>query len=213
MDYVVGSSTINQFYLYERQGYNPMDTSLAPGYIRQTYDGTLFPHHMTVPINFDGTPVPGVEPDLLLKDASSSGSVAAWDDLLQLIKVFFPSSVHFGLAEIHAVDSDTGLDTFIYAWNAGVVGTAGGAQVVAGQNVFSFKTTAGSAFKLYLMESVEAVNLRKLPPYVDAPNSNLSDFIVGDSSPVYGRGNAYPFVPVSIISKTNDKLRKQHGLA
>jgi len=82
-----------------------------------------------------------------------------------------------------------------------------------GQAVITSKTSLGGLYKLYLMESVEAVNQRKLPPYVDAPNSNLSDFIVGPSSPVYGRKNAYPFVPVSIISKTNDKLRKQQGLA
>lgn len=190
-----------------------MDTALAPGYIRQTYDGTLFPHHMTCPINIDPGVTPGVEPDITLKDASDLGVIAAWDAYLQLIKVFFPAAVHFGLAEVHTVDSVTGDDQFIFAWNAGVIGTAGGTQVAAGQAVFSFKTSLGSAYKLYLMESVTPVNLRLLPPYVDAPNDNLSDFVVGNSSPVYGRGNAYPFVPVSLISKTNDALRKQQGLA
>jgi len=190
-----------------------MDTSLSPGYIRQTYDGTLFPHHMVCPVNMDVAAAAGVEPDIILKDASSVGAIAGWAAFLALIKVFFPSTVHFGLAEIHTVDPTTGEDRFIFAWNAGVVGTAGGSAVVAGQAVFSFKTTLGSAYKLYLMESVTPVNLRFLPPYSDAPNSNLSDFVVGDSSPVYGRKNSYPFVPVSLISKTNDKLRAQHGLA
>jgi hypothetical protein len=190
-----------------------MDKGLAPGYIRQTYDGLLFPHHMTCPVNVDPGVTPGVEPDITLKDASTSGVIAAWAAMLAVIKVFFPSSVHFGLAEIHTVDATTGEDQFIFAWNAGVVGTAGGSQVVAGEAVFSFKTSIGSAYKLYLMESVTPVNLRLLPPYVDTPNVNLSDFVVGSSSPVYGRKNAYPFVPVSMVSKTNDKLRAQHGLA
>lgn len=190
-----------------------MDTSLAPGYIRQTYDGTLFPHHMVCPVNIDSGVTPGVEPDITLKDASILGVIAAWAAMLALIKVFYPTSVHFGLAEVHTVDPTTGLDQFIFAWNANVVGTAGGTAVAAGQAVFSFKTTIGSAYKLYLMESVTPVNLRFLPPYADAPNLNLSNFVVGASSPVYGRKNAYPFVPVSLISKTNDKLRKQQGLA
>jgi hypothetical protein len=168
---------------------------------------------MVCPVNVDVAAPAGLEPDITLKDASTVGAIAGWAAFLALIKVFFPASVHFGLAEIHTVDPATGEDRFIFAWNAGVVGTAGGSAIVAGQAVFSFKTSIGSAYKLYLMESVTPVNLRFLPPYVDAPNSNLSDFVVGASSPVYGRQNAYPFVPVSLISKTNDKLRAQHGLA
>lgn len=191
----------------------PSPTSLAPGYVRVTYDGTLFPHHMTIPVNVPLASPPGVEPDVTLKDTTTSPVSTAIAALFALVKVFFPASVHFGLAEVHNVDPTTGEDSFIYAWNIGLVGTAGGAAVAAGQAVFSFKTSIGSAYKMYLMESVTPVNLRLLPPYVDAPNLNLSDFIVGGSSPVYGRQNAYPFVPVSIVSKTNDKLRKQQGLA
>lgn len=191
----------------------PSPKSLAPGYVRVTYDGVLFPHHMTIPVNVPVASPTGVEPDITLKDASTTPVSTAIAAMFDLIKVFFPASVHFGLAEIHNIDATTGEDQFLYAWNINKVGTAGGAQVAAGQAVFSFKTSIGSAYKLYLMESVTPVNLRLLPPYADAPNLNLSNYIVGATSPVYGRQNAYPFVPVSLISKTNDKLRKQQGLA
>lgn len=191
----------------------PSPTSLAPGYVRVTYDGTLFPHHMTIPVNIPPGSPTGVEPDATLKDASTTPISTAISSMFELIKVFFPAAVHFGLAEVHNVDETTGEDQFLFAWNVNKVGTAGGAAVVAGQTVFSFKTSLGSAYKLYLMESVTPVNLRILPPYADAPNLNLSDYIVGSSSVVYGRQNAYPFVPVSLVSKTNDKLRKQHGLS
>ena len=190
-----------------------MDTSLAPGYIRQTYNGVLFPHHMVCPVNIDPGVTPGVEPDITLKDASVLGVIAAWDAYLQIIKLYFSTVVNFGLAEIHTVDATTGLDQFIFAWDAGVLGTNGGSSVAAAQLVASFKTTIGSAYKLYLMETVVPVNTRNLPPFSLSPNSDLVDFVTGDSSLVYGRKNAYPFVPVSIITKTNDKLRKQQGLA
>jgi hypothetical protein len=189
-----------------------MDTSLAPGYARVTYDGVLFPHHMTIPINFDGTPTPGVEPDLLLKDASSLGAEAAIGALVDVIKPAFKTTVHFGLCEIHAVDGTTGLDTFIYAFNLARLGTDTGVTVAMSEVVFSFKTTIGSAYKLYLLEGTSPVNTRTLPPYGAGWPLTLSDFVVGSSSPVYGRKNAYPFVPVSMIAKTNDKLRKQQGL-
>ena len=190
-----------------------MDTSLAPGYIRQTYDGVLFPHHMVCPVNITGSPTPGVEPDIVLKDASTSGVVAAWADFLDVITPFFNTSVNFGLAEIHTVDATTGEDQFIFAWNAAKVGLSVAATVAMTQFVMSFKTALGTAYKLYLMETILQPNLRDLPPYSEANRLALSDFVVGNTSPVYGRGNSYPFVPVSAITKTNDKLRKQQGLA
>lgn len=191
----------------------PSPTSLAPGYIRVTYDGVLFPHHMTIPVNYDGTPTPGTEPDILLKDASSSGVIAAIADLFALIQPFYTSAVHFGLCEAHTVDDVTGEDNFVFAWNMGLLGTGSGTINAMGQFVMSFKTALGTPYKLYLMETILLPNLRDLPPYTESNRDNLSDFIVGDSSPVYGRGNSYPFVPVSAITKTNDKLRKQQGKA
>lgn len=191
----------------------PSPTSLAPGYVRVTYDGSLFPHHMTIPVNYDGTPTPGSEPDILLKDASSLGVEAAFAAMFALIVKVFHTTIHFGLAEAHTVDDTTGEDQFIYAWNLGLVGTESSATVEMSQTVLSFKTSVGSAYKLYLMEDVQAANTKFLPPYGASFYKDISDFIVSDASPVYGRKNAYPFVPVSFISKTNDKLRKQHGLS
>lgn len=190
-----------------------MPTSLAPGYVRVTYDGTLFPHHMTIPVNFSGTPVPGSEPDLVLKDDTTEGAIAAIAALMAVIQPFFNTAVHFGLAEAHTVDATDGEDSFIFAWNVGLLGLSSVASVSSGQAIMSFKTSLGTPYKLYLMESVVAVNQRFLPPFTDTVQDAASDFIVGNTSPIYGRGNAYPFVPVSFISKTNDKLRKQHGLA
>jgi len=191
----------------------PSPTSLAPGYVRVTYDGTLFPHHMTIPVNYSGTPTPGTEPDLVLKDASILGAEAAIAALYAVITPFFKTTTHFGLAEAHTVDPTTGEDAFIFAWNLGLTGGDVGTQISSGQQVVVFKTSVGSLYKLYMMENVSPVNVKVLPPFVAGPLLDLSDFIVGGSSPVYGRQNAYPFVPVSSLTKTNDKLRKQHGLA
>jgi len=188
-------------------------TSLAPGYIRLTYDGTLFPHHMTIPVNYDGTPTPGTEPDIILKDASSSGVEAALDAFLDVLVPHFNTSVNFGNAEAHTVDATTGADTFIWTWNAARVGSDGGPAIPTGQAVFSFKTSVGSALKVYLMESGSPANNRILPPYDPGIIKDLSDFVVSGASLFYGRENAYALAPVSFITKYNDKLRKQQGLA
>jgi len=191
----------------------PMPTSLAPGYVRVTYDGAIFPHHMTIPVNFSGTPTPGTEPDLVLKDASTDGAISAIAALMALVQPFLTTATHIGLAEAHTVDETTGEDQFIFAWNVGLLGTSAAARVAMSQVVFVFKTAIGSLYKLYIMEGSQPVNIKQLPPYTETIYDNLSDFVVGASSPCYGRGNSYPFVPVSVLNKTNDKLRKQQGLA
>jgi len=188
-------------------------TSLAPGYVRFTYDGVLFPHHATIPVNYDGTPTPGTEPDIILKDASTSGVEAALDAYLDVLTPHFNTSVNFGNAEAHAVDPTTGEDTFLWTWNADRVGSDTGPAIATGQAVFSFKTAVGSALKIYLMESGSPANFKFLPPYATGIIKNLSDYVVSGASMFYGRENSYALAPVSFVTKYNDKLRKQQGLA
>jgi hypothetical protein len=189
------------------------DTALAPGYVRFTYDGVLFPHHGTIPVNYDGTPTPGSEPDILLKDGSSLGVEAALDAYLDVLTPHFNTSVNFGNAEAHAVDSVTGEDTFLWTWNAARVGSDSGPAIATGQAVFSFKTSVGSQLKVYLMESGSPANNKFLPPYAPGIIADLSDYVASAASMFYGRGNAYALAPISFITKYNDKLRKQQGLA
>jgi len=188
------------------------DTSLAPGYIRFTYDGVLFPHHATIPVNYDGTPTPGAEPDVILKDASTLGAEAALDAYLDVLVPHFHTSVNFGNAEAHAVDETTGVDTFLWTWNAARVGSDSGPAIATGQAVLSLKSSIGTQVKLYLMESGSPANQRFLPPFAPGIIADLSDYAVSPSSMIYGRGNAYPLAPISFITKYNDKLRKQQGL-
>jgi hypothetical protein len=133
-------------------------------------------------------------------------------DYLALYKKFFPVAVKFGLVEAHAVDEDTGEDTFIYALNAGVTGDNAVARVATGEFILTMKTSVGGSLKIYGMEPSEAANQKFLPPFDDIPNTdNLSDWLVSDDGWIYGRGNSWPFVPVSYITKYNDALRRQQG--
>jgi hypothetical protein len=188
-------------------------TSLAPGFVRLTYDGVLFPHHMTIPVNFDGTPTPGSEPDIVLKGLSTVNVEAALDAFLDVLTPQFAAGTNFGNAEAHAVDETTGDDTFLWTWNAARVGSGGGSNIATTQAVYSFKSSVGSAIKIYLMEGNSPANVKILPPFAPGAIADISDYVVSLGSMVYGRGNAYALAPVSFITKYNDKLRKQQGLA
>lgn len=189
------------------------NTSLSPGYAKVTYTGTLFPHHMTIPVNYDGTPTPGTEPALLLRNLTSSPGVAAIAAYMAVIKPFFHTTTVFGLIEFHTVDSMTGLDQFIYAADLGVLGTASAANVVCGQGVLTMKATNGRLYRCYLMEGIEPPGDKLYPGAFGSDLAALSAFLSGVSSPVYARGNAYLFSDVSWVTKLNDKLRKQQGKA
>lgn len=189
-----------------------MDTSLAPGYAKMTYNGTLFPHHMTIPINFDGAPTPGEEPDLLLKTGSDN-AVDALTNYFEVMRPFFPATVAFGLCEIHSVDDTTGDDEFIFGFDVGLVGTSLVARVALAEDVYSFKLVNGGIYKLYLMEDVSPVNLKAFAPFPAGVYGDLVDFVTGAASPVYGRSNSYPFAAIAQTTKTNDSLRKQNGLS
>lgn len=189
-----------------------MDKSLAPGYAKITYSGSLFPHHMIVPLNFDTPITPGTEPDIIKKGSSTGAFSSVMDEFITTISPLWGSSTHFGLVEAHAVDADTGEDTFIWGYNQGTVGTGSGANTELAQQVLSFKSIGGTIYKLYLMEALTNENTKVFPPYGGVPE-DVSDYLVGASSPVYARRNFYLFAPISMTTKTNDALRKQHGLS
>lgn len=188
-----------------------MDTALSPGYARVTYEGTLFPHHMTIPINYDGTLIQGLEPNLVLSDLSVVDGSAAISGFITLLRPFFHTTTHFGLVEFHSVDQTTGADAFIWGFDLGMAGTASASQVPLSQVVMTFKLKNGRLYRLYMMEGVVAVNGKQFAPLSGSEANAIVDHVTGDSSPIYGRGNSYPFAVISQVSKTNDALRHQQG--
>jgi len=191
----------------------PSPTSLAPGFCRVTYNGTLFPHHMTIPVNYDGVPAAGEEPTLLTKDAASIGGVTGVGDMMSNIYPFFPSAVKFGLAEFHTIDETTGEDNFIFGFDLAGTGSGSVARVALQQKVTIYKTTNGGLYRLYMMESAQPINTKFYPPFGAGDDTDLASYITGNDSIVYGRGNAYPFSVIATLTKTNDALRKQNGLS
>lgn len=186
--------------------------SLAPGYIRGTYSGALFPHHMNIPVNFSGTPVPGTMPTLLTKSGGTVAADVAYNTFLGPILPNFNNGTVFGLTEVHTVDATTGEDQFIFAWDANQTGLNTDPRVPTSQAVMTFKSRLGTLYRLYLMEGVASPGVKLLPPLPGTVFPAMVDYMLSDDSIVWARKNAYLFSVVSYITKLNDKLRKQQGL-
>lgn len=186
---------------------------LAPGYARVTYSGVLFPHHMTIPVNYSGEPSPGIEPLTESKNGDIAPGMTMLGSFLGNIMPFFSNTTVFGLCEFHTVDATTGEDQFIFAGNLDLVGGSTSTRTPTVQTVITFKSKIGSLYRLYMMETIHTPGIKQLPEFTLTDAAAVSAAYLDGASPVFARKNAYLFSAVSLITKLNDKLRKQQGLA
>lgn len=189
-----------------------MDTALAPAFSRWTYTGASGIHHGIVPVNIVDGWVAGTEPDLRLKDGTTLGYIEAMTNFIASWKKFAASNQNIGLAEIYAVDADTGEGTFVFGFDLATSGEVGTSVAKLGTQI-TFKLVNGRTYRALWMENSVAQDTQQFPPFADAsPQKLFSEYAVDDASIIYGRGNAYPFAPMRLLSKEYDALRKRTGL-
>ena len=190
-----------------------MANSLSEGFARVTYSGLNPPHHAMLPINFDGTPTPGVEPSLTQKDGTNIAASVGILAYLDVFQAMFNNDTLFGLVELYQVDPDTEERTFIYGFDAGVTGSSGAENVEFAALTLSFKTVFGGVLKVVAMEGVSVPNFKITAPFPSGSNLKAwSDYVVSDDSIIIGRDNAVPFAPIAASCKYNDALRAKAGL-
>jgi hypothetical protein len=167
---------------------------------------------MIIPINFAAPPVQGVDPTLL----STNGDEALFtDSILNFVTVglapSFAPTTQFGFADIYAVNSVTGIRTFIYTVTLAEVGTSVSPNIALVEGVFVFKTTAGKPLKVYTMEGVWTQDQRSVGEVPADGREDLVDYILSPGNIFYGRNDAWPLAFQTFTSKVNDALRRREG--
>lgn len=189
-------------------------SSVAPGFVRITYTGTIKPHHAQIGVQFAVDPEPGTVP--LFKQNTVPASVDAETAVIEYVnwlRACFNPATTFGLAEVYSVTADTLERQFLYAFDIGLAGILEGAtQKPLQVGILSFKTKLGHPLKLYLQESVYTVNTRYDPGAVPGEIQDLADYVTGASSWISGWDNSYAFAMKSFITKTFDPTRRQAGI-
>lgn len=192
----------------------PLSSHLAPGFIRLTYSGAFLPHHQIIPINFSGTPTPGVEPELSPTGGTPVLFTVAVDNYVaDALAPSLGDTTKVGLADIYAVDPTTGVRTFIYTYNAAGIGTSINDQVPTVEAVWVFKSTVGKPIKVYVMEGVYEPDARNVGTVPVGPRQDMIDYILSADNIFYGRTNAYPLAFSTFTSKVNDVLRRRQGFS
>jgi len=190
-----------------------MANSLGNGFSRQTYQGVSGVHHAIFPLSLVAGWTAGSEPTLNNKGGSTQLAVTALTDFLTIWKALLGDDTVIGLNEIYAVDADTGEQSFVYGFNAGMVGSSAGDTVALSQITFSFKTQIGGLLKLVQMDSTFPVNQKHFAPFAaGAAVDDLVDYMVSDDAVIVGRDNEFAFAPIAFTVKTSDALREREGL-
>lgn len=184
--------------------------NLSPSYLRWRYVANGHRHTMTLPIKLAPGFTPGTLPDVELHDGSFTDVDLALTSFGAVIQPFFKTTASFGLYEVWSQPLPTDEPVFVYAGVVNVVGTDTGPEVPACEQVFTFRTASKGGFKLFFMESNSAINTSFDPPYSNPVFSDLSDYVTGDNSFLYGRNNDPPIAPIRAVTKINDVLRRKY---
>lgn len=189
-----------------------LSSKLAPGFIRLRYTGVTQPHNQIIPINFAGTPTQGVEPNLMQSGGGDIPFVLGVKNWVEFgLAPSFSTSTIFGFADIYAVNSVTGVRTFIYTTNIDDLGESVSPNIALVEGIFVFKTTAGKPLKVYTMEGVYNQDERSVGSVPADGREDLVEYILSTENIFYGRDDAWPLAFQTFTSKVNDALRRREG--
>jgi hypothetical protein len=186
------------------------NNSRSPAYIVWRYVANGHHHTQTLCVKLKPGFVPGEEPNVFLHDGTDQPATDALNALGTFYQPFFKTTAKFGLYEVWSQPEPEDEPVFIFAGTTDISGTDTGAEVTAAEQVFTFRTSVRGGMKLYFMEPTSAINASFDPPYSNPVFSDLSDFVCGATSPLFGRNNSPPIAPIRAVTKINDVLRRKY---
>lgn len=187
--------------------------SLAPAFMRLFYTSGSTPHAMTLQVDFASPPVVGFEPTLTTKDGTGVSALLAVNAFTTVCKPFFRTTDVFTGVEIYSQPTPTDDPLFIWADDLIVTGSSASPTIQNGQIVFTYGTGAGGLLKLYLMEPT-IVPDQRIPNRTSAVGGYgaFTTYVLGPSSFIKGRDDAFAVRGIYITTKINDTLRKKQLL-
>lgn len=187
--------------------------SLAPGFVVVEYITNGHNHKMTLPVQPASTFDPGDTP-VLLDKASQNVTLSAMSTALAAVlkPLMVAADTYVGASywQKPGIDDDP---LYINGTTSGQgAGTNGGVDVPYGEAIFTYRTQLGHIFKMYLLETTIAANLRYAGPVFNSIQTliDLYNYVNGTTSVICGRDGAHLSMSLFLTSKINDQLRKKY---
>lgn len=186
---------------------------LAPGFVKMSYTTPYGNHTMTIPV--DPYEFSSGVWYIRQKDfATGQLWTTVLGEYVTLLKALMADESSFTEAVLYEKTVGNA-PVFRAAATLGVAGTSTTATVKASQIKFTFRSAEGGIGYVVLLDSVYAVNEKRIPPSWggDSAIEAVADYLVATGSMVMARDTSYPVAVLKLLSKTNDELRKQYGMA
>lgn len=186
---------------------------LYPDWIKFKYTSLGRTKHAIYPVAIQGAATPGIEPDLLTRDAGNVPATTCMANWINAIETVFNTADSFDSYEVYHKATITSDPVFIYGASLGLPGTAATADVPYSEAVWTFKTPESGGLKIYLMESLIPVDLQIALPVPGNPAVNaINAFIMSADNFIIGRNGNFPLLPLFMTSKQNDFYRRKYKL-
>jgi hypothetical protein len=130
------------------------------------------------------------------------------DALVVAMKPSFFSACSIVNAELweYAPNSFDAVYRSVYA--IAVVGTSGSGTVPGNQAVTSYRTRNGGIFKTDLRGTVNVIGAKQAFPLGSSPQKTMSDYILLNTTPFWGRDNSYPLAGLAFFPGSNEHAFK-----
>lgn len=186
--------------------------TLAPGFIKIeqiTTIGTLALSHVQslgiIPVSWSG-----VTTTIERRSGVAYLWTAAVASLMVVLKPLFTDDTSWVGAELWRQDLPGDDPIFVASLAMTDVGSVAGTAISACQAVFSFKGADDSSLRFTLQEPTIAADLKHAYAALTAARKALVDYIMtGSDGWIHTRGNSLPASFQFMVTKTNDKTRKQ----
>lgn len=186
--------------------------SLYPSFIKLFYTSNTHTHKHIIPVSA----VPSGSTYKLIAKVTPTNDYDPWTAgvtaIVNLLKTLIKTTDSYTYAELWTLSAFNADPIFREVFNVSVAGTNAGATVANSQAVMTLRTNLGGVARIFVMEGTSQVPLKLVAPFSAGAVKDLSDFLIGNTSPVIGRDGATLTAPVSFITKTNDVLRRKFHL-
>lgn len=187
---------------------------IGPGWLEVDYTANAHQHKMRLPCVYVGTPTPGSMPSVVLKDLTSLAADTALTAFLTVVKPFFKTTDAFNNCTAWYKSTPTSAPVSLHQFNVGIAGTSANTPILAGQFVMTFRSLLGHHWRLYLMETGNAINVIVKFPYTGFSGTlAIHNYVIGGTSFIVARDGSYLSTSLRTVTKLNDALRKRFILS
>lgn len=174
----------------------------------------IMTHVQRLNVRVEGTPDPGEDManiNFLRRDDlpyAADSEIDAWVALIRPRWAVHASN-NITHAELWKYEPNSFDASFISTYDINLAANGAGTTLIAGQEIYTFRTSEGGIMKLSFMQTVQAQGGPQVYSALNAGQKAIVDAVRFGSSPWLARDTSYPFAFIRMFPGSNEALFKK----